>query len=98
MLVVRQLGVPYPMTMSCSYARPSTSIDPNPRNRTSITCHRTSQRHAPRHLLPDKLAALDPAQRRGVAVVLRHVAGTFAEVPDGKHTAHTLSLNPWMGR
>src|SRR5258707_201448 len=25
------------MTMSCSYARPSTSIDPNPRSRTSIT-------------------------------------------------------------
>ena len=43
-------------------------------------------------LLPDKLAALDPAQRRGVAVVLRHVAETFAEVPDGKHTAHTLRL------
>lgn len=40
----------------------------------------------------DKLAALDPAQRRGVAVVLRHVAETFAEVPDGKHTAHTLRL------
>jgi hypothetical protein len=38
------------------------------------------------------LAALDPAQRRGVAVVLRHVAETFAEVPDGKHTAHTLRL------
>jgi len=38
-----------------------------------------------------RLAALDPAQR-GVAVVLRHVAETFAEVPDGKHTAHTLRL------
>lgn len=41
-------------------------------------------------LLLNALAALDPAQRRKVANELRRVAETFAEVPDGPHTAHTL--------
>ena len=40
--------------------------------------------------LLDELAALDPSQRREVAKELREVAKTFAEVPDGRHTAHTL--------
>jgi len=35
------------MTMSCSYFRPSTSIDPNPRNRTSMTSHRSPHQRAP---------------------------------------------------
>jgi hypothetical protein len=42
--------------------------------------------------LLDDLAALDPAQRREVAKALRTVAETFAEVPDGLHTAHTLRM------
>jgi ABC-type polar amino acid transport system ATPase subunit len=46
----------------------------------------------PHAVLLDELAALDPAQRREVAKELRKVAETFAEVPDGKHTAHTLRL------
>ena len=43
-------------------------------------------------MLLDELAALDPAQRREVAAVLRSVAETFAGVPDGRQTAHTLRL------
>ena len=46
--LLRLLTAPRSMTMSCSYVRPSTSIDRNPRNRTSITCHRSPQRRAPR--------------------------------------------------
>ncbi len=42
--------------------------------------------------LLDDLAALDPAQRRVVAEELRKMSETFAEVPDGGHTAHTLGL------
>ncbi len=42
--------------------------------------------------LLDQLAALEPARRRELAKQLRKVAETFAEVPDGKHTAHTLGL------
>jgi hypothetical protein len=42
-------------------------------------------------MLLDDLAALDPPQRREVAVVLRNVAETFAEVPDGRDAAHALS-------
>ena len=59
-----------------------------------MTCHRSPQRRVkgkPQLLLGD-LAALDPAQRRKVAKELRKVAETFAEVPDGRHTAHTLRL------
>ncbi len=37
--------------------------------------------------LLDELAALDPAQWREVATTLRQVAESFAEVPDGRHTA-----------
>ena len=40
----------------------------------------------------DELAALGPAQRREVAKELRDMAETFAGVPDGRHTAHTLGL------
>ena len=43
-------------------------------------------------MLLHELAALGPAQRREVAKVLRQVAETFAEVPDGRDTAHTLGL------
>ena len=42
--------------------------------------------------LLDELAALDPAQRQEVATELRKVAATFAEVSDGRQTAHTLRL------
>ena len=42
--------------------------------------------------LLDELAALNPAQRHEVAKELRKVAETFAEVPDGRDTAHTLGL------
>ncbi len=40
--------------------------------------------------LLDTLAALDPAQRRELATELRTLSETFAEVPDGKTTAHVL--------
>ncbi len=42
--------------------------------------------------LLDQLAALEPARRRELAKQLREVAETFAEVPDGRDTAHTLGL------
>ena len=42
--------------------------------------------------LLDDLAALDPSRRREVAKELRRVSATFAEIPDGRHTAHTLGL------
>jgi hypothetical protein len=44
--------------------------------------------------LLDELAALDPAQWREVASVLRRVAEPFAQVPDGRDTAHTLRRWP----
>ncbi len=42
--------------------------------------------------LLDTLAALDPAQRRELATELRTLSETFAEVPDGKTTAHVLGV------
>jgi hypothetical protein len=39
-----------------------------------------------------ELAALDPQARREVAVTLRRMSETFAEVSGGRHTAHTLGL------
>ncbi len=43
-------------------------------------------------MLLDELAALAPAQRREVAKELRNLSDTFAEVPDGKTTAHVLGV------
>ena len=43
-------------------------------------------------MLLDDLATLNPSQRREVAKELRTVAETFAEVPDGRHTAHIVRL------
>ncbi len=40
----------------------------------------------------DELAALDPSQPREVAAALWSVVETFAKVPDGRDTAHTLRL------
>ena len=40
----------------------------------------------------DELVALDRKQRCEVAEELRKVAETFAEVADGRHTAHALGL------
>ena len=45
--LLRLRTAPRSMTMSCSYVRPSTSIDPNPRSRTSITCRRTRPSGSP---------------------------------------------------
>ena len=42
--------------------------------------------------LLDKMAVLDPHKRWDVANEPHKVAETFAEVPDGRHTAHTLGL------
>ena len=42
--------------------------------------------------LLDELVALGPAQRHEVAKELRDTAETFAGVPDGRQTAHTLGL------
>jgi hypothetical protein len=47
--------------------------------------------NAPETLLGD-LATLEPSQRREVAAVQQTVAETFAEVPDGRNTAHALRL------
>jgi hypothetical protein len=42
--------------------------------------------------LLDELAVLAPAQRREVAIELRKVAETFAEVSDGKTASHVLGI------
>ena len=42
--------------------------------------------------LLDKMAALDPAQRREVAHELRQVAETFAEVSDGRTASYVLGV------
>ena len=46
---------------------------------------------SPRTLF-DELASLDLQARQEVATILRQVSETFEEVPDGRHTAHTLRL------
>jgi hypothetical protein len=43
-------------------------------------------------MLLDELAALAPAQRRKVAMLLKNVSETFAEVPDGKTASHVLGV------
>jgi hypothetical protein len=43
-------------------------------------------------MLLGEMAALDPAQRHEVAEELRQVSETFAEMPDGRHTAHALEV------
>ncbi len=42
--------------------------------------------------LVDELVAPGPTERHEVAKELRKVAETFAEVPDGRDTAHTRGL------
>lgn len=42
--------------------------------------------------LLDELVSLDWEQRCEVAKELHNLAKTFAEVPDGRHTAYTLGL------
>ncbi|MGO9928808.1 MAG: hypothetical protein ACLPLP_22545 [Mycobacterium sp.] len=49
----------------------------------------TEKSHA---VLLDELVALDREQRCELAEKLRKVAETFAEVPDGRHTVHTVRL------
>jgi hypothetical protein len=39
-----------------------------------------------------EIASLDPQARRKLATSLRQASETFAEVPDGKTTAHVLGL------
>jgi hypothetical protein len=43
-------------------------------------------------MLLDELAALNAARRRELAAALRGVAETFAEVSDGRTTAHVLGV------
>jgi hypothetical protein len=42
--------------------------------------------------LLDELASLDPQTRRELAIALRRVSRTFAEVLDGKTTSHVLGV------
>ncbi len=42
--------------------------------------------------LLDELASLHPQARRKLATTFRQVSETFAEVPDGLHTAPTLRM------
>ena len=42
--------------------------------------------------LLDELAGLDPQTRRALATTLRQASKTFAEVSDGKATAHVLGV------
>jgi hypothetical protein len=45
-------------------------------------------------VLLDDLAAPDPLTRSQVASAMRGMAEMFAWVPDGRHTARTLSGSP----
>lgn len=40
----------------------------------------------------DELAALDQTERQEIAEALRKVSETFADVPDGKTTSHTIGV------
>jgi hypothetical protein len=40
----------------------------------------------------DEMANLDPQEREEVAVALRRLSETLAEVPDGKATSHVLGV------
>ena len=42
--------------------------------------------------LLDRLASLEPEERREVATVVRRLSETLAEVPDGKTTSHVLGV------
>jgi hypothetical protein len=42
--------------------------------------------------LLDRLASLDPPERRKVATIVRSLSETLAEVPDGKTTSHVLGV------
>ena len=42
--------------------------------------------------LLDQLADLDPQERREVAVIVRGLSETLAEVPDGKTASHVLGV------
>jgi hypothetical protein len=46
---------------------------------------------SPANLL-DQLADLDPQKRREVAVIVRGLSETFAEVSDGKTASHVLGV------
>ncbi len=48
--------------------------------------------HKTSTMLLDELAALDPKRRRELAMALRGVAETLAEVSDGKTTSHVLGV------
>ncbi len=43
-------------------------------------------------MLIDELAALDPIQRHEVAMELRNLCETFAEVSDGRTASHVLGV------
>ena len=42
--------------------------------------------------LLDRLASLEPQERREVATIVRSLSETLAEVPDGKTTSHVLGV------
>jgi hypothetical protein len=42
--------------------------------------------------LLDRLASLDPQERRNVATIVRSLSETLAEVPDGKTASHVLGV------
>jgi hypothetical protein len=42
--------------------------------------------------LLDRLASLEPQERREVATIVRSLSETLAEVPDGKTTSHVLGI------
>ncbi len=48
--------------------------------------------HKTSTMLLDELAALDPKRRRELAMAVRGVAETLAEVSDGKTASHVLGV------
>ena len=42
--------------------------------------------------LLDRLASLEPQERREVATIIRSLSETLAEVPDSKTTSHVLGV------
>ena len=56
------------------------------------------RRRSSQATLLDRLASLDPHERREVATIVRGLSETLAEAPDGKTTSHMLGVRAESAR